>query len=225
MADETNTPVVFSDTEKADIQALLATLPKPDTTQPMEQPEPRPRRGRGRPKGSRNKATLAREAAMAGNDTEDSTPEGVETPIGVIKPAPLTKRQEREVAERLANILQGATGMGGMVKPYIPMTDDEAKAIAEPLASYLIRNEPTNGVAREILENYDILAMVMGTASYGVRVYNDRRTELEQSRESTTMARVSGSQGRVNGRQSDEGESPQISISDVTRSGSAPFDV
>lgn len=140
---------------------------------------------------------------------------------------PLTRREEREVAERLANILGGLTGIGGVVKPYIPMTDDEAKAIAEPLASYLIRNEPTSGVAREILENYDIVAMMLGVGAYGVRVYSDRKRELETDRPTNTTAiqRVSEINESDNGRIPDEGISNLVSIPNATRSGSSPFDI
>jgi hypothetical protein len=142
-------------------------------------------------------------------------------------PAPLTKREEREVAARLVSILTGATGMTGMIKPYLPMTEEEAKAIADPLASCLIRNEPTNGIAREILENYDILAMILGVGAYGVRVYSDRKLEVQSQRPANTDAiqRLSERQVQGNGRESLEGAGAQISIPNVSRAGVTPFDV
>lgn len=165
-----------------------------------------------------------------GRPRKNSLPDPEPTSTGIdLKPVnvPLTRREEKEVASRLANILGGLTGMGGVVKPYIPMTDEEAQAIAEPLASYLIRNEPTSGVAREILENYDIVAMMLGVGAYGVRVYSDRKHELESKRPANTEAiqRVSEIAESNNGRQSDEGTSAIVSIPNATRSGSSPFDI
>ena len=197
-----------------DIAAIKASVGAVDVDKTQDTPvsEVRPKR-RGRPPGSKNKSTVAREQSVS------------ET--GVIPPAPLTKREEREVANRLSNILQGATGMGGMVKPYLPMTEEEAKAIAEPLASYLIRNEPTNGMAREILENYDILAMVMGVGAYGARIYHDRRSEVASQKPANTTAtqRISDIQDGVDKRESDEGTRPFVSVPDASRGGSIPFDI
>lgn len=205
----------FTDEE---IEAIKAGMGAVNVAEDAPKPvaEERPKR-RGRQVGSKNKATIAREqSTLLGQD-----------PSLVLAPAPLTKREEREVATRLGNILMGATGMGGMVKPYIPMTEEEAKAIAEPLASYLIRNEPTNGIAREILENYDILAMTLGVGAYGVRVYRDRREELAAERPANTTAtqRVSNLPPSNNGREPDEGVSTLVSLPNATRSGSTPFDL
>ena len=203
--------VTFTEDE---IAAIKASVGATDVTNPDVMPlsEDRPKR-RGRPPGSKNRATLL---------------EPPESEVGVnLPPAPLTKREEREVASRLVNILTGATGMAGMVKPYLPMTDDEAKAIAEPLASYLIRNEPTNGIAREILENYDLLAMILGVGAYSIRVYSDRKHEVAEQRPPNTEAiqRISGNQSSGNGREPNEGDSPNISIPYAGRSGSAPLDI
>ena len=205
----------FSEDEIAAIKASMGTVDV-DETQDTPTSEIRPKR-RGRPPGSKNKP--------AGPVLEYSTDLG----DGSVKlpPAPLTKREEKEVASRISNILTGATGMAGMVKPYLPMTPEEADAIAEPLASYLIRNEPTNGIAREILENYDLLAMTLGVGSYSVRVWHDRQTEVAAKRPANTEAiqRVSDIQNRNNGREPDEGPSSNISVPNVSRSGSTPFDI
>ena len=200
----------FSDEEIANIKASLGVVDV-DEGQEAFVNEERPRRKPGRPR----KNPLPE-------------PEPIVSGPSLTSPAiPLTKREEKEVAERLANILTGATGMGGVVKPYIPMTDEEAKAIAEPLASYLIRNEPTNGIAREILQNYDIVAMVLGVGAYGVRVYSDRKHEVESERpnNTTAMERISEHSARDNGRGPDEGVSTLISVPNATRSGSSPFDI
>lgn len=204
----------LSEEEIADLKATLGVVDV-DESQPAPINEVRPKR-RGRPPGSKNKSTVAREGGLLSDD-----------PGITLSPAPLTKREEREVATRLGNIFMGATGMGGMVKPYIPMTEEEAKAIAEPLASYLIRNEPTNGIAREILENYDLLAMTLGVGAYSVRVYRDRREELatERPKNTTATQRISDLPPSTNGREPHEGISTLVSVPNVTRSGSTPFDL
>lgn len=201
-----------------EIAAIKASMGVADVDETQETPtsEIRPKR-RGRPPGSKNKLTQP--------VLEYSTDLGsghVDLPT-----TPLTKREEKEVASRLTNIFMGATGMGGVVKPYIPMTEEEAAAIAEPLASYLIRNEPTNGIAREILENYDLVAMTLGVGAYGVRVYHDRKSEVAAERPTNTEAiqRISSIQNGDNGRVPDEGISPIISLPNASRSGSTPFDI
>lgn len=210
MAGEDLPSFTFSEEEIANIKASLGVTDV-DESQDTPVSEVRPRRKPGRPR-------------------KDSYVEPEPISIGpeLKSPAiPLTKREEKEVAARLANILAGATGMGAFVKPYIPMTDEEAQAIAEPLASYLIRNEATSGVAREILENYDLVAMTLGVGSYAVRVYSDRKHELEAERppNTTAMERISERPDQNNGREPDEGINPLISVPNVTRGGPTPFDV
>lgn len=205
---------VFDPDEIAAIKASLGTTDV-DESQDTPISEIRPKR-RGRPPGSKNKAYSA---------PTEVDPDNVI--VGKLPAAPLTKREEREVASRLVNILTGATGMAGMVKPYLPMTEDEAKAIAEPLASYLVRNEPTSGIAREILENYDLVALTLGVGAYSVRVYSDRKHEVAEQRsiDAKIADRISSIQASGNGREPDEGNRPNISIPDASRSGSTPFDL
>jgi hypothetical protein len=214
MADEDGIPnFTFSDDEIAAIKASVGAVDVVEGQEPFIQ-EDRPKRGPGRPKGSKNRVSY------------ESTPEP-SIPSLELKPAPLTKREEREVETRLVNILTGATGMASIAKPYFLMTDEEATAIAAPLASYLIRNESTNGIAREILENYDLLAMTLGVGAYSVRVYGDRKHEVESRRPTNTEAiqRISSIQESDNGRQPDEGNRPLVSVPNASRSGSAPFDI
>lgn len=205
----------FSDEEIANIKASLGVTDVDESQDPVIIEPPTPKR-RGRPPGSKNKATLEAESAKPKLTSEIT-----------LNPAPLTKREEREVETRLVNILTGATGMAGMVKPYLPMTDDEARAIAAPLSSYLIRNESTNGVAREILENYDILAMVLGVGAYGMRVYSDRKVEIASNRPANTEAtqRISDRKAPDNGRKPDERDSSFVSVPNASRSGNSPFDI
>jgi hypothetical protein len=201
-----------------EIAAIKASMGVADVDETQETPtsEIRPKR-RGRPPGSKNKLTQP--------VLEYSTDLGsghVDLPA-----TPLTKREEKEVAARLTNIFMGATGMAGVVKPYLPMTEEEATAIAEPLSSYLIRNEPTNGIAREILENYDLVAMTLGVGAYGVRVYHDRKSEVAAERPANTEAiqRISSIQTGDNGRKPDEGVSPIFSVPNASVSGRPPLDV
>jgi hypothetical protein len=133
---------------------------------------------RGRPPGSKNRAKVVSE-------------DGIDPfPVG---PAPLTKRDEREVSSRLTNILTGGTGVLSLAKDYLVMTDDEAKAIADPLASYLVRNADVMPIARQVLENYDLAAITLGVAAYSVRVYHDRSIEVaatKRERKSSALDRV-----------------------------------
>ena len=211
MTDDLLPSFSFSPEEIASIKASVGAVDV-DETQDTPLPEIAPKRRPGRP---RKNPIIEVEEPKSESLTER------------LPAAPLTKREERDVAVRLANILTGATGMAGVVKPYIPMTDEEATAIAEPLASYLIRNESTSGIAREILENYDIVAMVLGVGSYGVRVYSDRKQELlnRQPPNTTAIQRVSNVDEPLNGRQPNEGISDIISIPNASRSGATPFDI
>lgn len=129
--------------------------------------QPAPRR-RGRPPGSKNRPKPS-DYQPVGPDVRESLP--------TLAPPPLTTRDQKEVAKRLAGILSGVTGVAAVAKPYFQMTDDEAESIATPLSTYLIRTEATSGVAKQILEEYDIAAFVIALAAYVVRVYGDMRAE------------------------------------------------
>jgi len=134
-----------------------------------EQPAP-VRRGRGRPPGSKNKPKPA-DFAPKYTDPEKQLP--------TLAAPPLTTRDQREVAKRLQGILEGITGVASVAKPYFQMTPEEAEAIAVPLSTYLIRQEATSGVAKQILEEYDVAAFAIALAAYVVRVYLDFRVERE----------------------------------------------
>lgn len=216
--DET-TPTPTFNFDNIDLASVKEALGAIDVDLSQEQPVPveRPRRRQGRPPGSRNRATIEREEAELPGSGFNLK----------LDPAPLGKREEKEVAKRIVNILTGATGMASVAKPYLLMTDEEAEAIAEPLASYLVRNESTQGVAREILENYDLLAMTLGMGAYSVRIYKDRKNEVATQRpvNTTAVQRVSDLPHGDNGRQPDERVSSEVSITDVTRGSRAPFDL
>jgi hypothetical protein len=103
--------------------------------------------------------------------------------------APLISVDEKLFARRLEGFFTGVTGIGGVfIKDYLAMTPEEAEAIAEPLASYLIRRAPDSETVKQFVENYDLLAIVTGTAAYTGRVYQDRRREVEEQREARARA-------------------------------------
>lgn len=128
-----------------------------------------PKRRRGRPPGSKNKPKVDSFAPVTDN-------------LPTLASPPLSTRDKKEVATRLAGILSGVTGVASVAKPYFQMTDEEAEAIATPLASYLIRTEATSGVARQILDEYDVAAFVIAAAAYLVRVYRDFDSERKSAR-------------------------------------------
>lgn len=169
--------ITFSPDDLAKIRAELGVeeTPTPETVIESDGPvplvAPPVRRKRGRPRKTPLPTPTDTEAAT--NVQKQFTP-----------PAPLTKRDEKQVSERLANILTGGTGVLSMAKPYLAMTEDEAKAIADPLSSYLVRNAETQAIAKQVLENYDLLAIVLGVMAYVVRVYHDRNEEIGQQRQS-----------------------------------------
>lgn len=131
----------------------------------------KPKRPRGRPR----KIVAAAPPPEELQATED-------TSIG-FEPASLITVDEKKLAERLAGALEGVTGIGGaFVKPYMKMTEEEARDIAEPLASYLLRRAPDSETVREFVNNYDLLAVITGTAAYTGRVYQTRKSEVEAQR-------------------------------------------
>lgn len=152
---------------------LAEISPKAIDDSPLEE-QPAPKRGPGRPRLPRDEyGNIIRSESSSGSVSVRRNP---------LPAASLTKREERQVTERLANILTGATGVASLAKPYFAMTEDEAKAIAEPLSSYLIRMEPTSKVAKQILDEYDLVAVVMAVMAYGVRVVLDFQKEREASK-------------------------------------------
>lgn len=157
------------DDRLASIRAEFIALAGDDTIDTSEvrqsDEQPAPRRRRGRPPGSKNRPKPS-DFAPVGSDVTSPLPS-----------PPLTTRDQKEVAKRLAGILEGVTGVAAVAKPYLQMTEAEAEAIATPLSTYLIRTEATSGVAKQVLEEYDIAAFSIGFAAYGVRVYGDMKRE------------------------------------------------
>lgn len=185
-------PIVEAlDIEK--LKAIRDTLGLGENDIPPENllpPEPvKPKRRRGRPRKY--------PVSETGTTVPELAEEEARRTGQPIPPPKLTKRNENEVSERITNMLIAATGIASQAKPYLAMTEEEAKAISDPLSSYLVRNAETVVVAQQILENYDLLAIALGVLAYTVRVYRDRSDELAEQRRlrpvsnSTTLDRIS----------------------------------
>lgn len=170
--------VGIPDEEKlADIRSQFSSIlsePDIDTSHVRETEQTPPKRGRGRPKGSTNRPKPS--------DYEPVYSDPNREPLPTLATPPLSQRDQKEVAKRLAGILTGVTGVASVAKPYFQMTDEEAEAIATPLSTYLIRQETTSGVAKQILEEYDVAAFVIALAAYVVRVYLDMMEERKQEK-------------------------------------------
>jgi hypothetical protein len=181
--DETNTTPTFQfDAEQ--LQNIRETLGITADENPPDNiiipPEPPKKRRRGRPRKypiSETGTTVPGLTDELLDQETSSVREGTPLP-----PAKLGKRDEREVSERIANMLLGGTGIASQAKSYLAMTEEEAKAIADPLSSYLVRNADTIPVAQQVLENYDLLAITLGVLAYVVRIYRDRTDEIAEQR-------------------------------------------
>lgn len=160
---------------------------------------------------------------IVGPKHEPEILEATEPTLGY-EPAPLITVDEKLLAKRLQGFFQGTTGIvGAASKEYLAMTDEEAEAIAVPLSSYLIRRAPDSEQIQQFIENYDLLAIVTGTATYVARVYHDRKLDVEQQRIARAQSARSpvnrASEGvteepsEFNGRPEDEIVSPLRSIS------------
>lgn len=170
----------FDSFEGFDLDALRASIGDVEIpTTPIEEPtftEPIVKRRRGRPRKNPLPET-----------TESIDTSFIDEAPVVFAPVPLTKRAEKDVAERLQQIFTGGTSIPSMMldKEYLKMTDEEAAAIAVPLASYLSRNADTIPVARQIIENYDLAGVILGVLMYTMRLYRDRKLEVDSTKQAS----------------------------------------
>lgn len=184
--DDTNQLPAF-EFDPEQLQNIRATLgltaddvPPENIIIPDEQPKPKRRRGRPRKYPISETGTT-----VAGLTDEVLEKEATGTPLKEGTPLPsakLSRRDEKEVSERIANMLLAGTGIASQAKGYLAMTEEEAKAISDPLSSYLVRNADTIVVAQQVLENYDLLAITLGVLAYAVRIYRDRTDEIARQR-------------------------------------------
>lgn len=96
----------------------------------------------------------------------------------------IVKGRAGDLSIRGQAILKGTTGLGAIWRPHILMTDEEAQAICDPLASYLVRQAEYSEVIAEFIDRWDLFAVVIATLAYLVRVIkedNEYRATLRES--------------------------------------------
>lgn len=113
-------------------------------------------RRRGRPPGSKN-----RPKTLLSGVTEINT--GVKG------------RVASEVSARGQMVLKATTGVASIWRPYFQMTPTEAQDIADPAASWAVRQAEHSEAVEAFIDNFDIVAVIMGCTKYIVRVIKDDR--------------------------------------------------
>lgn len=112
-----------------------------------------PRR-RGRPKGSKNR-------------TKGSLP------IGEGEQTNVKGRLAKDVSLRAQQVLKGASSIPAIWRPAFQMHDIEATNIADPLASYATRQAELSPVVAKLVDDFDLVAAIIGIGAYAVRVYKE----------------------------------------------------
>lgn len=118
-----------------------------------EQPISQPRR-RGRPKGSKNR-------------TKGSLP------IGEGEQTSVKGRLAKDVSLRAQQVFKGASSIPAIWRPAFQMHDIEAQNIADPLASYATRQAELSPVVAKLVDDFDLVAALIGIGAYAVRVYKE----------------------------------------------------
>lgn len=85
----------------------------------------------------------------------------------------IVKGRAGDLSVRGQAILKGTTGLGAIWRPHILMTDEEAQAICDPLASYLVRQAEYSDVIADFIDRWDLFAVVIATLAYLVRVIKE----------------------------------------------------
>lgn len=170
--------MISFDIDPAKLAEVRARQGSSTVTAPVETAAPK--RGRGRP----------RKVVAPAPEPEEM--QATESQLG-FEPAPFISVDEKKLAQRLQGFFTGTTGIAGaFIVDYLRMTDEEAEAIAEPLASYLLRRAPDSESIQQFVENYDLLAIITGTTAYAGRVYRDRKEDVENERLRRRASVVSG---------------------------------
>lgn len=126
----------------------------------------RPSQRKGRPPGTKNKATLEREAQEAEK---------------------ALKKLQSELAAKSAALMMGATGLFAVWRPHFAMTQLEADAIADPLAAWGAKHFEEVEEVRKVVEHWDLVMVTIGIATYLIRVWKDDvqyRIEQQERRNS-----------------------------------------
>lgn len=114
-----------------------------------------PRR-RGRPPGSKNRTKTLLEGVSEINT-------GVKG------------RVASDVSARAQMVLKAGTSIPSIWRPYFQITPQEAQDIADPAASWAVRQAEHSEAVEAFIDNFDIVAVIMGCTKYIVRVIKDDR--------------------------------------------------
>lgn len=111
-----------------------------------------PKKRRGRPKGSKNRTSL---------------------PIGEGEKTNVSGRLAKDVSLRTQQVLKGASSIPAIWRPAFQMHDIEATNIADPLASYATRQAELSPIVAKLIDDFDLVAAIIGVGAYAVRVYKE----------------------------------------------------
>lgn len=120
-----------------------------------------PKRRRGRPKGSKNRP-------------------GGSLPIGQGESTNVSGRLAKDVSLRTQQVLKGASSIPAIWRPAFQMHDIEATNIADPLASYATRQAELSPIVAKLIDDFDLVAAIIGIGAYAVRVYKENGEWIEQ---------------------------------------------
>ena len=132
-----------------------STLEPPDYVEmDGEEKEQPKKRGRGRPKGSRNRVSGS-------------------LPIGSGETTNVSGRLAKDVSLRAQQVFKGASSIPAIWRPAFQMHDIEATNIADPLASYATRQAEISPIISKFIDDFDLVAAIIGIGAYAVRVYKE----------------------------------------------------
>jgi hypothetical protein len=123
----------------------------------------------GRPPGSKNKPKF--EVRQGGLNSP--------RPIG----PDARDKVDKQVSYRAQQLLLGATGVMSVVRPSLRMSQTEAQNIADPFAAWATKQGEPTGLAKEILDRWDIIAIFIALLAYFVRVIQDEQRLAADRRE------------------------------------------
>lgn len=93
----------------------------------------------------------------------------------------LRTKGAKDLSDRAQMILVGATSIPAHFVPEVRMTPEEAAGICDPLVSYA-KAHVDNKQIEEFVEKWDLIAVAVATANYGVRVTHDVQQRPKQPR-------------------------------------------
>lgn len=145
--------------------------------------ETQQKRRRGRPKGSKNRP-------------------GGSLPIGQGESTNVSGRLAKDVSLRTQQVLKGASSIPAIWRPAFQMHDIEATNIADPLASYATRQAELSPIVAKLIDDFDLVAAIIGIGAYAVRVYKENGEWIEQHADEQRRASRTRQAPMGNGRES-----------------------